>query len=148
MNSKRLTLSSTHIVRAPLLLAAAFLALSLPLPALAVKVISEKTLPGFKFPESCAHDPVADALYVGSFGGTELKSAEKDNNGYVSKVSLDGKILEERFLPIAGVTMNKPKGIWVRRQPTMGHRYRWRVGVPYEDQERKEAGTAQRAVRE
>jgi hypothetical protein len=46
-------------------------------------------------------------------GGTELKPAEKDNNGYISKVSLDGKILEERFLPMAGVTMNKPKGIWV-----------------------------------
>jgi hypothetical protein len=133
--------------RAPLLLAAAFLALSLPLPALAVKVISEKTLPGFKFPESCAHDPVADALYVGSFGGTELKSAEKDNNGYISKVSLDGKILEERFLPIAGVTKQAQRHLG-RRQPAVGHRYRRRVGVPYEDQERKEASTARSTVRE
>lgn len=86
---------------------------SLPLPALAAKVVSEKTVTGFKFPESCAYDPAAKVLYVGSFGGTELKPGEKDSNGYISKVSLDGKMLEERFLPMAGVTMNKPKGIWV-----------------------------------
>ncbi len=90
------------------------LTLSLSLPALAVKVVSEKTATGFKFPESVAYDPVAKVLYVGSFGGTELKPGEKDNNGYISKVSVDGKMLEERFLPERGVTMNKPKGIWVK----------------------------------
>jgi hypothetical protein len=89
------------------------LALALPLSALAMKVVTEKTVTGFKFPESCAYDPEAKVLYVGSFGGTELKPAEKDSNGYISKVSLDGKMLEERFLPMAGTTMNKPKGIWV-----------------------------------
>jgi sugar lactone lactonase YvrE len=84
-----------------------------PLSALAAKVVSEKTVTGFTFPESVAYDPESKVLYVGSFGGTELKPAEKDNNGYISKVSLDGKILEERFLPAPGVTMHKPKGIWV-----------------------------------
>jgi sugar lactone lactonase YvrE len=29
-------------------------------------------------------------------------------------VSLEGKILEEQFLPAAGEIMNKPKGIWVK----------------------------------
>jgi hypothetical protein len=113
MNWKRLADFSTHAARVPALLAVAILALSLPRPASAAKVMSEKTLTGFKFPESCAFDPAGDALYVASFGGTELKSAEKDNNGYISKVSLDGKMIEERFLPAAGVTMNKPKGMWV-----------------------------------
>lgn len=89
------------------------LALSLTLPACAMKVVSDNTATGFKFPESCAYDPEGKVLYVGSFGGTELKPAEKDNNGYISRVSLDGKMLEERFLPAPGVTMNKPKGIWV-----------------------------------
>ena len=89
------------------------LTVSFPLQALAMKVVSEKTATGFKFPESCAYDPEAKVLYVGSFGGTELKPGEKDNNGYISKASLDGKMIEERFLPAAGVTMNKPKGIWV-----------------------------------
>ena len=88
------------------------LGLALALPASAMRVVTEKTVTGFKFPESCAYDAEAKVLYVGSFGGTELKAAEKDNNGYISKVSLDGKMLEERFLPMGGVTMNKPKGIW------------------------------------
>src|SRR5258705_13685782 len=96
-----------------LVCAVAFGLATVPLQALAVKVISEKTATGFKFPESVAYDTEAKVLYVGSFGGTELKPGEKDNNGYISKVSLDGKMLEERFLPAAGVTMNKPKGIWV-----------------------------------
>jgi len=90
------------------------LAALVPLPALAMKVVSETTATGFKFPESVAYDPVTKVLYVGSFGGTELKPGEKDGNGYISKVSLDGKIIEERFLPAPGVKMNKPKGIWVK----------------------------------
>jgi len=100
-------------VRAMLCCAVALGLATLPSQALAVKVVSEKTVTGFKFPESVAYDPEAKVLYVGSFGGTELKPAEKDNNGYISKVSLDGKIIEQRFLPATGVTMNKPKGMWV-----------------------------------
>jgi sugar lactone lactonase YvrE len=79
-----------------------------------LRVISEQTATGFAFPESVAYDPSAKVLYVSQFGGTELKPAEKDGNGKISKVSLSGKILEERFLPPEGQTMNKPKGIWVR----------------------------------
>jgi hypothetical protein len=51
---------------------------------------------------------------VSQFGGTEPKPAEKDGKGKISKVSLTGKILEEQFLPAAGETLNKPKGIWVK----------------------------------
>src|SRR3546814_14349675 len=36
-----------------------------------------------------------------------------DLQGRISKVALDGKVLEERFLPPAGQTLDKPKGIWV-----------------------------------
>jgi hypothetical protein len=79
-----------------------------------LRVISESTAAGFTFPESVAYDPKAKVLYVSQFGGTELKPAEKDGKGKISKVSLDGKILEEQFLPRAGETMNKPKGIWVK----------------------------------
>ncbi len=109
-----LKVSSVNAVRTALSAALALgLVVSLPLLAQPMKVVSEKTATGFKFPESVAYDPEAKVLYVGSFGGTELKPGEKDNNGYISKVSLDGKMLEERFLPAAGVTMNKPKGVWV-----------------------------------
>ncbi len=76
--------------------------------------VSEQTVTGFAFPESVAYDPVAKVLYVSQFGGTELKPAEKDGQGKVSKVALDGKILVEQFLPLPGTTMNKPKGIWVK----------------------------------
>ena len=79
-----------------------------------LRVISEQTVAGFAFPESVAYDPGAKVLYVSQFGGTELKPAEKDGKGKISKVSLSGKILEEQFLPAAGEILNKPKGIWVR----------------------------------
>ena len=113
LNLNRLRLSRINAGRAAFSFVVA-LGLALALPAFAMKVVAEKTATGFKFPESVAYDPEAKVLYVGSFGGTELKSAEKDNNGYISKLSLDGKMLEERFLPMAGTTMNKPKGILVK----------------------------------
>jgi hypothetical protein len=94
LNLNRLRLSPVNAGRATFSgVLALGLALSLPLPALAMKVVTDKTTTGFKFPESVAYDPEAKVLYVGSFGGTELKPAEKDNNGYISKVSLDGKML-------------------------------------------------------
>ena len=79
------------------------------------RVVSEQTVTGFAFPESVAYDPKAKVLYVSQFGGTKLAPAEKDGQGKISRVSLDGKVLEERFLPAAGETMNKPKGIWVEK---------------------------------
>jgi hypothetical protein len=66
-----------------------------------------------KFPESAAYDPKNKVLYVGQFG-SKLAPAEKDGQGKIAKVSLDGKVLEDRFLPAAGETMHKPKGIWVK----------------------------------
>jgi len=79
-----------------------------------LRVVSDQAAGGFAFPESVAYDPDAKVLYVGQFGGTELKPAEKDGKGKISKVSLSGKILEEQFLPTPGVILNKPKGIWVK----------------------------------
>ena len=79
-----------------------------------LRVISEKTVTGFAYPESVAYDPAAKVLYVGNFGGAKLDPASKEGNGRISKVSLDGKILESRFLPDVGDTLDKPKGIWVR----------------------------------
>ncbi|MBI3113591.1 MAG: hypothetical protein HYZ04_03640 [Rhodospirillales bacterium] len=85
-------------------------------PALAadgLKVVSDQTATGFKFPESVAYDAEAKVLYVSEFG-SELKPAEKDGKGRISKVSLSGKILESAFLPAPGQILNKPKGIWVK----------------------------------
>lgn len=76
-------------------------------------VVSERTVTGFAFPETVAYDPRAKALYVSQFGSA-LKPAEKDGRGKISKVALDGKVLEDRFLPAHGETLHKPKGMWVR----------------------------------
>jgi len=77
-----------------------------------IRVVSDQTVTGFAFPESVAYDPQAKVLYVSQFG-SELKSAEKDGKGRITKVSLAGKVLEEQFLPAAGDILNKPKGLWV-----------------------------------
>ena len=85
-------------------------------PALAQwRVSSSQTVGGFVFPESAAYDPKGKALYVGNFGGQKLAPAEKDGLGYISKVGLDGKVLEQKWVPAqGGEPLHKPKGIWIR----------------------------------
>jgi hypothetical protein len=79
-----------------------------------LRVTGEQTVGGFAFPESAAYDPQAKVLYVGAFG-SKLAPAEKDGMGWISKVGLDGKVLEQKFLPPAGgEALSKPKGIWVQ----------------------------------
>src|SRR5687767_3023779 len=78
-----------------------------------LRVGSDQTVTGFPFPESVACDAKNKALYVSQFG-SKLAPAEKDGKGYISKLSLDGKVVDERFLPAHGETMHKPKGIWIR----------------------------------
>jgi sugar lactone lactonase YvrE len=75
------------------------------------KVSSQQTVGGFKFPESAAYDPGSKALYVGNFGGEKLAPAEKDGQGYISKVGVDGKVIEQNYFK---QKMNKPKGIWIQ----------------------------------
>jgi hypothetical protein len=83
------------------------------LSAKELKVISDQTATGFKFPESVACDPHGKVLYASQFG-SELKPTQKDGKGKISKLSLNGKIVEEQFLPLPGETLNKPKGIWIK----------------------------------
>jgi hypothetical protein len=77
-----------------------------------LRVIFEERVTGFVHPESVAYDPGEKVLYVGQFGSV-LKPTLKDGKGKISKVSLKGDVLEERFLPASGGILNKPKGIWV-----------------------------------
>lgn len=78
-----------------------------------LKVLSEQTTTGFGHIESVACDPKGKVLYTSDFG-PDLKPADKDGKGKITKVSLDGKILEDGFLPAPGQTLNKPKGIWIK----------------------------------
>lgn len=77
-----------------------------------MKAVSDTTVSGFPFPESVGCDAKGKALYVSQFV-SELKPAEKDGKGRISKVGLDGKMVEEQFLPAQGQVLNKPKGIWI-----------------------------------
>ena len=77
-----------------------------------LKVISDRTVKGFTHPESVAFDPLERILYVSQFGSF-LKPTLKDGKGKISKVSLTGEILEEKYLPPAGEILNKPKGVWI-----------------------------------
>ena len=76
-----------------------------------LRVVSDTTVTGFVFPESVGCDTTERVLYVGNFGGTELKPAEKDGKGYISKVALDGRVIEQKAF---AETLNKPKGIWIQ----------------------------------
>jgi len=77
-----------------------------------LKVLSEKTVTGFGHVESVAYDPREKVLYTSDFGPA-LKPADKDGQGKITKVSLDGKILADGFIKPPGNVMNKPKGIWI-----------------------------------
>jgi hypothetical protein len=96
--------------------AAIYILLLIAQPALAQwRVSSDQTVGGFVFPESAAYDAKGKVLYVGNFGGQKLAPAEKDGLGYISKVGLNGKVIEQRWVPAqGGEPLNKPKGIWIR----------------------------------
>ena len=80
-----------------------------------MRVTSDQTVGGFVNPESVGCDIKGKMLYVGNFGSPKLDPALKDGMGYISKVGLDGKVIEQKFLPAAGgEKLNKPKGIWIR----------------------------------
>jgi DNA-binding beta-propeller fold protein YncE len=76
------------------------------------KVTSDRTVNLGGHPESVAYWPAGKSLLVSNFG-PQLKPLLKDGQGYISRLDLGGRVLEARFLPARGVTMNKPKGLWV-----------------------------------
>lgn len=59
---------------------------------------------GFSNPESVVYDKKANVLYLSNVNGP---ANEKDGNGYISKVSLDGKILAKEWV----TGLNAPKGL-------------------------------------
>ena len=88
---------------------AAVLAWQAPAAAKELKVLSEKTVTGLGHVESVGYDAGAKVFYASDFGAA-LKPADKDGQGKIAKISLDGKILDKAFLPAKGQVLNKPKG--------------------------------------
>ncbi|MCF8032550.1 MAG: hypothetical protein K9K66_08565 [Desulfarculaceae bacterium] len=97
-------------------LGALLLALSLlagASPALAKwHVVSDEQLVISDHPESVASDPKSQTLYVSNFGEV-FKPTLANGEGYISKLDMAGKVLDKRFLPGPGQTLNKPKGVWI-----------------------------------
>lgn len=52
-------------------------------------------LKGLDAPESVVFDPASNALYVSNIGG---KIWQKDDNGFIAKVSPDGKMIERQWV--------------------------------------------------
>lgn len=59
--------------------------------------------PIFKVPESVTYDPTREILYVSNIFGSPL---EKDGNGFISKVSLTGEVVDLEWV----TELNAPKG--------------------------------------
>lgn len=65
---------------------------------------------GFRSPESAVYDPVADVYLVSNVSGAP---ADADNDGFISKVSPEGALLELRWIDAASAktSLNAPKGM-------------------------------------
>jgi len=61
-------------------------------------------LDGFSNPESVVYDPQLNHLYVSNVNGAPV---EKDGNGYISIVSMNGRIINEKWM----IGLNAPKGL-------------------------------------
>lgn len=67
---------------------------------------------GFSTPESVLHDPASDVYLVSNINGSPL---DADDNGFISRVSPDGAVLELKWIDGAdsAVALNAPKGMAV-----------------------------------
>lgn len=63
---------------------------------------------GLASPESAL--PVADGAYVSNMGAKPAPSVV-DGDGYIARLTAEGDLLEARYLPTEGDTLNAPKGL-------------------------------------
>lgn len=90
-------------IKTTVLVAALVAALATPAAAAELEKVWEKD--GFALPESVFWDGQAKVLYVSNIAGTS--PSEKDGNGYISKLSADGKVLAEKWV----TGLDAPKGM-------------------------------------
>lgn len=67
----------------------------------------------FKTPESVMYDAQLDAYLVSNINGAP---AAKDDNGFISRVGTDGRVVEAKWIDGASdsVTLNAPKGMAIK----------------------------------
>lgn len=75
-----------------------------PVPPILLRAV------GFQSPESALHDPVADVYLVSNVSGGP---ADADNDGFISKVSPDGTLVELKWISseTSQRPLNAPKGM-------------------------------------
>ena len=68
---------------------------------------------GFQTPESVLHDEIADVYLVSNING---QGGEHDDNGFISRIGADGKLLDLKFIDGAegAVRLSAPKGTALR----------------------------------
>jgi sugar lactone lactonase YvrE len=68
---------------------------------------------GFSQPEAVRYDPDQDVYFVSNFGAGDAQA--KDNNGFISRMSPDGKIEQPQFIAggKGGVTLHAPRGMFI-----------------------------------
>jgi hypothetical protein len=69
---------------------------------------AQQTIEGFEAPESVLK--TGDKIFVSNIGGAQPNPAVKDSNGYISELSADGKIIQQKFQK---TILNGPKGLAV-----------------------------------
>ena len=67
---------------------------------------------GFSGPESVRYDADQDIYFVSNFNGP---ANERDNNGFISRMSADGVVQNMRFIAggVNGVTLHAPRGMFI-----------------------------------
>jgi glucose/arabinose dehydrogenase len=70
------------------------------------------TVDGFSGPESVRYDPDQDVYFVGNFNG---RGGDRDDNGFISRLSPDGTVENLRFIDGASeaVTLHAPRGMTI-----------------------------------
>jgi sugar lactone lactonase YvrE len=107
--------------RASLLATVLATSVALPLGVMAVAARAQAPPPagatevaqvGFQTPESIVHDVAGDVYLVSNINGVP---SAKDNNGFISRVSPDGKVSALKWVEGGqkGVTLHAPKGLAV-----------------------------------
>ena len=68
---------------------------------------------GFSQPEAVRYDPDQDIYFVSNWGPGD--AGAKDNNGYMSRMNPDGKIIQLKFIAggTRGATLNAPRGMTI-----------------------------------
>ncbi len=69
---------------------------------------AQQTISGFEAPESVVK--VYDKLFVSNIGGEQPNPTALDSNGFISELSLNGKIIQRKF---SKTILNGPKGLAV-----------------------------------